>query len=65
MHKDIKRNIDGYSTALVMKEFEFRGKKSKRIYNSSPKDINKTIINNIKWCFQQIEKWTSYFIYLS
>ena len=53
MHKDIKRNIDGSSAAFIMKDFEFRGNKNKRINNSSTKEINKAVINTIKWRFQK------------
>ena len=33
--------------------FEFRGNKNKMINNSSTKEINKTVINTIKWRFQK------------
>ena len=52
-YKDIQRNIDGSSAAFIMKDFEFRGSKNKRINNSSVKEVNKATINNIKWRFQK------------
>ena len=52
-NKDIQRNIDGSSAAFIRKDFEFRGKTNKRIDNSSTKEVNKAVINNIQWRFQK------------
>ena len=52
-HKDIQRNIDGSSAAFILKDFEFRGNKNKRINNSSIKEVNKAVITNIEWRFQK------------
>ena len=52
-HKDVERNIDGSSAAFILKDFEFRAKKNKRIDNSSPKGLNQAATVNIKWRFQK------------
>ena len=36
-----------------MNDFEVRGNKNKRINNSSTKEMNKAVINDIKWRFQK------------
>ena len=52
-HKNIQRNIDGSSAALILEYFEFIAKENKCIDNTSPKEVNKATINNIRWRFQK------------
>ena len=52
-HRDIQRNVDGSPAAFIMSDWDFRGKKNRRLNQSSNKQITNADSVNITYRFQK------------